>query len=627
MNNILTIAREDIKHLFCNVVSIVLTVCLVLMPSMFSWINTLACWDVFENTGSLKVAVACEDLGYKGDILPVTVNIGEEVISGLRANEDIGWVFTDVDDAVEGAKAGIYYAAVVVPADFTERLVKYCFGQGERATIFYYSNEKESAIAPKITDQGADGVVTKINTLLAEVLTTVALGTVDSLWDYAQAAGMDDAVLGLPGNVRDTAGKLDFMGDTLDLYSAVALNAAGVAASAAQVAVDLQAEMVSLDGAVSGLGSSSEETVRDLQTAISDVIAALEGAVGEAPEGSDLAAAQAAIRAAISAQKSQLEPALAQLRADLDAMVASMAASSADIQDAGASAAGRLSQLSSELEEMSGQMAETAAKLHDAAAGLEDFAQRLEEALLSSDVETVKTLLGTDVEVLASALTEPVGMERVAVFPSGNFGSAMSPLYSTLALFVGALLIMVSYRAQVEPKLREKLVNPRRHQEYLGHMAGVLLLSTMQSLILALGNLFFLQVRAVHPWLYLLTIWLVGAVFSFIIYTLVYLFANLGKATGVILLVMQVTGCAGSFPLALLPGFVSQLSPYLPATYAVQAIRAAMFGVWNGDIWVALGALLLFAAPLLLAGLLLGGVAAKLMGGYLKRVEKCKLMN
>ena len=111
-------------------------------------------------------------------------------------------------------------------------------------------------------------------------------------------------------------------------------------------------------------------------------------------------------------------------------------------------------------------------------------------------------------------------------------------------------------------------------------------LSLAQSTLMALGNMFFLGVQVAEPLLYLLCFWVAGLVFVFIIYTLVSTFANLGKAIAVLLLIVQVTGCGGSYPLSLLPGFVQALSPWLPATHALEAMRAAM--PWVGGLYLGL---------------------------------------
>ena len=148
MNNVIQLARSDFKRMFSNVMTVIITVGLIVTPSIFSWYNILACWDVFGNTGELKVAVANSDEGYKSDLLPIKLNIGEQVVSELRANAQIGWVFTDEEDAIDGVKSGKYYASIVIPKDFSRDMFTFFSDDVEHASVVYYSNEKKSAIAP-----------------------------------------------------------------------------------------------------------------------------------------------------------------------------------------------------------------------------------------------------------------------------------------------------------------------------------------------------------------------------------------------------------------------------------------------------------------------------------------------
>ena len=111
MRNVFKLFSYDIKHLFGNVITVVIVLGLVFLPSIFTWYNVIACWNVFDNTGNLTVAVANVDDGYESDLVPLRVNIGERVVSALRANDQIDWTFTTEEDAVDGARSGRYYAA------------------------------------------------------------------------------------------------------------------------------------------------------------------------------------------------------------------------------------------------------------------------------------------------------------------------------------------------------------------------------------------------------------------------------------------------------------------------------------------------------------------------------------
>ena len=202
----------------------------------------------------------------------------------------------------------------------------------------------------------------------------------------------------------------------------------------------------------------------------------------------------------------------------------------------------------------------------------------------------------------------------------------MAPLYTTLALFIGSLLILVVVKPTVSERTREQLDDPKPRQLFMGRFGVLAFLSLAQTTVMGLGNLLFLQVQVAEPLLFMLCFWIAGLVFTFLIYALVAAFANLGKAVAVLLLIIQVTGCGGSFPLQLLPPFVQALSPWLPATHVVNAMRAAMFGTYGGDFWWEIGLLALFLIPAALIGLVLRGPLAKFMTWYVEEVESSKLV-
>lgn len=145
----------DIRRITSNVVSIIIVIGLVVIPGIFTWFNVAASWDPFANTGNLKFAVANEDDGYRSDLIPVKINIGDQVVNTLRSNDQLDWTFTTKKEAINGTKSGEYYAAVVIPKNFSTRMMTFFASDGDHAEIAYYNNEKKNALAPKITGQGA----------------------------------------------------------------------------------------------------------------------------------------------------------------------------------------------------------------------------------------------------------------------------------------------------------------------------------------------------------------------------------------------------------------------------------------------------------------------------------------
>ena len=123
MRNIWTIFTRDIRKIRTNVIALIVVLGVTVVPCLYAWFNIAASWDPYGNTGNLKVAVASVDEGYIGNLIPLQLNLGDQVLSALRENTQLNWVFTTKSKAMKGVKSGEYYAAIVIPEDFSTNLM------------------------------------------------------------------------------------------------------------------------------------------------------------------------------------------------------------------------------------------------------------------------------------------------------------------------------------------------------------------------------------------------------------------------------------------------------------------------------------------------------------------------
>ena len=216
MRGILHLIRRDLRHSVMNVMAIIVMFGLVVIPSLFTWFNVLASWDPFGNTKNLTVAVASTDEGYQSDLVPIRVNVGEQVLSQLRANDQLNWVITSEDDAIDGTKAGRYYAAIVLPPSFSADMLTFYSDGAQRTELAYYTNEKKNALAPKITGQGAEGVSAQISAVFTETLSDVALSLISSLSDFLTDADTQAALPRMEARVGSVATQLRAGAQTAD---------------------------------------------------------------------------------------------------------------------------------------------------------------------------------------------------------------------------------------------------------------------------------------------------------------------------------------------------------------------------------------------------------------------------
>lgn len=729
MRNIWKLFVGDVRRLTSNVVSIIIVIGLVVIPGLFTWFNVAASWDPFSNTGNLKFAVANNDEGYKSDLIPLKINVGDQVVNTLRANSQLDWTFTSEKDAIDGTKSGKYYAAVVIPENFSTRMMTFFTADGDHATLTYYNNEKKNALAPKITGQGADTVAAQINETFSETLTSTALEIASQLADAIDDPETQNQLSKFNGNITQFAQSLNDSATTLRTFVSLTSSAQTMLNSSNQLlgqvksntkdakkqlkesssnvsdltdalSTSTQALSTALDNSANGLATVSDDvdslfsnagtqagdtssalrnqasnisthaesyqkvydSVDELskseylpeaaksalelfKTNLSSTIEQLNNLAASINESADRIDAKVSdatqekeqVKQLIDQAKSsvgnvktsyddELKPQLDNIASSISTMSTSLTNAASSLKSALGDLNSTTSTVNSQLTSLQDTLNSTAETLDNSAGKLSEFSAKLSEALNSGDLNSIKEVLSTDTETLASTLAAPVALKRTAVFPVENFGSQMTPFYTFLPLWVGSLLLAVTLKTTVSRKTRKQLGDPKPHQLFLGHYGVFGLISLMQSTFSLGGSLLFLRVQAVHPWLFMLTGWVSGLVFSFFVYTLVVSFGNVGKAIGVIYLVVQISGSNGAYPLSLLPGIITKISPFLPVTHSITALRAAIGGIYNNDYWQAIGSLLLFIPPMLIIGLLLRIPLIKFNRWYVEKVESTKVI-
>lgn len=202
MKKAFQIFKRDLKRLLHNPVAMVITIGVCIIPSLYAWYNIEANWDPYSNTSGVKIAVANEDEGVESE-LTGSLNAGEQTVEQLKENDDLGWVFTDAESAKESVYSGEYYAAIVIPKDFSEKLTSMLTGDFEQPELTYYVNEKKNAIAPKVTDTGAETIEEQLNETFVATVSSTLVEQAQKLGVDVDAAG-ERAEQGVLANVSDS---------------------------------------------------------------------------------------------------------------------------------------------------------------------------------------------------------------------------------------------------------------------------------------------------------------------------------------------------------------------------------------------------------------------------------------
>ena len=723
MRKIWRIFCLDVKHATKNIISLIVCVGLVVIPSLYAWFNIAGSWDPYGNTGNLKVAVANSDEGYQSDTIPVKINLGERVASNLSQKKTIGYVVTTEDDAVEGVRSGKYYAAIVIPEDFTKDMLTVFSDDIQQAAIVYYSNQKENAIAPIVTDKAATSVKNSIQTDFAQSLGEMGAGALSEISGYVSddqlmeiSQNLDNAIsqastdlrtvsshMGVYSSLLSSAGSIIDSSSTLlsgtdsstqDVRNALAESAQGVrkvgdsvdTASAAidealstskesfdsvSDAVDTAfdtAQTDASDGAAklrdiatridahadayqeldNSLKSLQELLPEDMKSLLDPTISRVEGVISTQRAMAERLRTSATnlengvadakqdhedVEALIEQDAQQIEDARGSFDSDLRTQLSDLASSIDSASTAANTVSikleGTVSDVSEAASLTSGNLADmkslldsSAEQVNGMADDLDDLSARLTAALESGDAQQVRQILSANPTDLATFLSQPVGLDRVAVYPIANTGSAMAGFYTTLALWVGAVVLVAMCKAQVsDAELAEANARPRHG--YLGRLLLFDLLGILQALLVSFGDLFYLGVQCADMVVFVLTCCLMSVVFVNIMYAFTVSFGDVGKA---ILLVIQVAGSGGTFPVEMLPKAFQTFYPTLPFVHGIAALHECIGGFYGFTWAIEMSILGIYVVLSLILGLLLRKPVVRLNNWINEKLESTKIM-
>ena len=703
MITIFRVFLSDVKRLRSNVVAIVIIMGLSIIPALYAWFNIMSNWDPYGTsaTSQMKVAVCSQDSGV--EIGSLSLNVGDEVITGLKENTTIGWVFTaSKDEALEGVNSGDYYAALIVPESFTTDFISFLGGDPKNPTIAYYENSKKNAIATKITGKAKTAVQEQVNQKVISTLTEVLTESGKILAENDEN-GVDI--------VASTADQLDELDSSLQTYVNILNTFSLVTASASDLAESAQSLLINTQG----IFDSSQDSVSNMQSSVlssaqtADTVSSLIGisldsveqdltllsdqmdtlTVGDSFDSirNQVDTAKTMSKSTISVLKdifgetdqyvSAVDKSFKQLNTDLTAFKKDVNVTAqslkhlkrtikADIKDCKNSirkirntyqyqvqpdvsrSVLRMEQALIQTGKMlnniessfgtidralesyqttldSGTDDITATK--DYIVSLQSDIRKLSKSLraLSGDEQynEMMDLLKNDPTLMASFMASPVSMETKAVYPIETYGSAMAPFYTVLAIWVGALILVALIHVKVAPVENLKV---RPWQAFFGRYITFFLIGQAQTAITVLGDLFYVDIQCPHPFLF----WLASAassfVFTLLIYSLTVAMGNVGEAVAVIVMVIQVAGAGGTFPIEVLPEVYQMIYKFLPFTYCMNALRECVGGLYKNDYWMDLRALGIYILISLFIGLVVAVPLRRLNKVIERSKEKSKVM-
>lgn len=714
------IFKRDIGRLSKNIVALIVVIGVCIIPSLYAWFNIAANKDPYGNTANIKIAVANNDAGTENDMLG-NLDVGGQIVDTLKENDSLGWVFVSEDKAISGVKSGEYYAAIVIPDNFSESMVSFLSGKIEQPEFDYYLNEKKNAIAPKITDTGANtiqqqvntefvsaaagtvadilngsvsGIGTKLDDVQNDILTKISTVS-DNLKEYEKALDSfnktvdssnrliekskksmatvkSDANSGVNSIKNGTDSLTLVRNDIADFANDLGAGISKAQNSLAKVNTKSGINLGKISSKTESIHGQFQEMITSVESIIdknSEMLTTLKEINKKYPSDS-----LTNLINELDSQNSKYETILQKLRTGSDSINDATTTSVKAVEsiskiiekntkdihsskvtvengimtglntslDTFSNIQGTLSgilkgvgpatdNVVTLMDQLENSLDSAKKALSSTGSSIKKVQERLDKANVDISVvktskiyEKLKDMTNLDSDKVASFMSSPVKLKTETFYSVENYGTAMTPFYTNLAIWVGGIVLIAIFKMEVDKS--EKIKNFTPTQAYFGRWMLFILVGFVQALIICLGDIFILKIKCQHPILFVVAGLVAAFVYVNLIYALSLTFKHIGKAVSVILVILQIPGSAGTYPIEMTPGFFQAIHPLLPFTYGINAMREAIAGTYGHYYVKNLVILLIYVPIALFIGLVLRRLLLNLNSLFDKKLEQTGLM-
>ena len=267
----------------------------------------------------------------------------------------------------------------------------------------------------------------------------------------------------------------------------------------------------------------------------------------------------------------------------------------------------KLSETEVKISNAYGKLLSLQAQMPSAKSKIQKLTDEIKKADSGINKNQLFNLLKVDYKQQAEFFANPVKLQENKLYHIENYGSAMTPFYTVLSIWVGSLLMSSLLTTKVEDE--EKKYKP--YQKYFGRGLLFVIISLFQTLIITLGDMYVLGTQATSPYRFVIYALLISLLFSSIIYTIVCILGNVGKAVCIVLLVLQLGSSGGTFPIQMTSEFFQALYPKVPFTYSIGLLREAVGGVYIPAVERDIKILFIYLIVVLVGGAILVSLKAR----------------
>ena len=412
-------------------------------------------------------------------------------------------------------------------------------------------------------DSRIDTTVQSVNTALAQADSNLA-AIQTSLEDaFSDINRYNDYVsTGLAADVAMLSALSSNCSDMAQSFSSIGFDAA-----AAQMSL-LASQLKTLSSALGALQAATDESWESVRAQQESII-------------SSITSARATISELQTTVSSDLGPKLHSALNNAQGASATVSSVLGRLQSSTSSLSGTLSSYLGSIGTLQSGFADTQKAIEGAQAELKVISEFISALAGSKLLKEVSDTLENDGDLVGGYLASPISMDTVIKYEIETYGSAMAPFYTVLAQWVGALLSAVFLKVKIRKE--DEPLGLRLHERFFGRYGLFFLVAVGQALIVSLGDLFYVQIQCLYPWRFVLATVMTGLSFSLLNYALVFALDNIGMAISVIVMVIQVGGAGGTYPVEVLPDIFRKLYDFMPFKYAMNAMRETIGGMYGSE--------------------------------------------
>ncbi|MGL4874021.1 MAG: YhgE/Pip family protein [Clostridium sp.] len=684
MKNVLKVFLRDLKGMIKNPIAIIIIGGLCLIPSLYSFVNVIACWDAYSNTGTVPIAIVNEDTGTK--VGNAELNVGNSIVDNLKTNKNLDWQFVNENEANIGLSSGKYFAELIIPKDFSKNLSSLVTNNPIKPELTYKVDTKAGPVANKITEVAQQTLLAQIQ---GSIMSTLSQQAFSKLNVYGKEANekkteiinLKDAIIDLNENIDTVLSGIKNAGD-----SANTLNS--YLSSLKTIVPTFNTSLQAIQSNTENIQQNMTNTKSILDQSINNIGINLNGAknlantVGNLTESlspGDNKELLTQIVNDVGAVKKNIETTLNFLNsinkgknnANLNSLIDSLnnannllstqmqnlqntLNSGNDLTESGIQsiqnsvnlisnainnvisnynnggstaintimngmieATGNATSLIQNTQNLNNKIQSI---LNDGVSSTEAAKQTSDSLYsylnqykgmigqLSSKLQNISdnninqiigVLQGNPI-VMGEYAQSPFDFKQESIYPVANYGSGMTPVYSVLAFWVG--MLVAGSILKTEPPKEEEFELMTIRERHYGKMLTFIFIAIIQSLIITIGAKFLVGVQVVNLPLFILGSLVTSITFAVIMFTLLSIFGHIGDAICIVLMVVQLSGTGGTYPVQAMPLFFRIVEPFVPFPYGVDLMREAIGGPYWPNTIKDIAVLAVFALVFILIG-------------------------